>query len=752
MSENVLGAGLAFLLFGMGLTALIAAGINYLENRKSKSSFLMLQVCCSVFTWDVGYAWMSMSYSDAAYIFRAAALLSVSLYMFYILRYVAYLANYKKKRMTVFLIVFLICSVVSWLSLIQKNAVTFENTPWGYWYTSKMSWARILQFASIMAITIYFYIILHYGKKGANTKREYYVWSRLNLFGVFLILGYFLDTLFPSIFHTSAIPGSSIGAFVSVMFLYVISRNNKSFGLSKENVSEYVFEDVTVPVIIVDDKQKIVIYNMITKTYLDCDDDALIGHSISEFFEPQKDDEEDFGEEFRDKDENVKLMHVIGDDRICRLTETHVKDKFGDLWYSIYVAQDMTQEREALRMLRESRMQAEEASKAKSNFLANMSHEIRTPMNAIIGMSDIVLQEEDVPEQIRNQVEEIQAAGNSLLVIINDILDFSKIEAGKYELIDVNYEFPSLIHDVSNIINVRVQETKVQFIVKIDPTLPAKLYGDEIRLRQIVMNILGNAVKYTKEGVIVWHIFWNKDQSDPIIYFDVMDTGIGMKPEDLKNIFGAFNQVDTRRNRNIKGTGLGLSISKHLAEMMQGDIQVESTYGQGSNFHIAVHQKIFDYKEIGEDVAKALQNHKYTSLSSDKKLQIVKRPNARVLIVDDNAVNLMVAEGIMKGYEMQIDTALSGREAIRIIEEKDYMYDIIFMDHMMPEMDGIDTTKIIRELDHRKYAEIPIVALTANAITEAKELFQNEGLQDFLAKPIDKKELDRILNQWVPVS
>lgn len=165
MSENVFGAGLAFLLFGMGLTALIAAGINYLENRKSKSSFLMLQVCCSVFTWDVGYAWMSMSYSDAAYIFRAAALLSVSLYMFYILRYVAYLANYKKKRMTVFLIVFLICSVVSWLSLIQKNAVTFENTPWGYWYTSKMSWARILQFASIMAITIYFYIILHYGKK-----------------------------------------------------------------------------------------------------------------------------------------------------------------------------------------------------------------------------------------------------------------------------------------------------------------------------------------------------------------------------------------------------------------------------------------------------------------------------------------------------------------------------------------------------------------------------------------------------------
>lgn len=752
MNDYVLGAGVAFVLFGMGLTALLLGGINFFENKKSKSGLLMFLICACVFVWDLGYAWMSMSFSSAAYIFRAMALLAITFYMFYILRYVAYLAEYKKKRMTVFLILFMIVSLSAWLGIIDKDSVSFFKTPWGYWYTSKMSLARIMQFASIIAITIYYYYILYYGKKRATTKRETYVWSRFSWFGVILFSGYILDTLLPSLFHTAAIPGSSIAAFFSSMLLYIISRNNKSFGLSKENVSEYVFEDVTVPVFIVDNKQEIVIYNMITKTYLDCDDDVLMGHSISEFFEPYKDEDNVFGDEYRKTDENVKLMHVIGDERICRLTETHVKDKFGDLWYSIYVAQDMTQEREALRMLRESRMQAEEASKAKSNFLANMSHEIRTPMNAIIGMSDIVLQEEDVPEQIRNQVEEIQAAGNSLLVIINDILDFSKIEAGKYELIDVNYEIPSLIHDVSNIINVRVQETKVQFIVKIDPTLPAKLYGDEIRLRQIVMNILGNAVKYTKEGVIVWHIFWNKDKNDPIIYFDVMDTGIGMKPEDLKNIFGAFNQVDTRRNRNIKGTGLGLSISKYLAEMMQGDIQVESTYGQGSNFHIAVHQKIFDYKEIGEDVAKALQNHKYTSLSSDKKLQIVKRPNAKILIVDDNAVNLMVAEGIMKGYEMQIDTALSGREAIRIIEEKDYMYDIIFMDHMMPEMDGIDTTKIIRELDHRKYAEIPIVALTANAITEAKELFQKEGLQDFLAKPIDKKELDRILNQWVPVS
>lgn len=724
---------ISFILLQMGIMALMFGAYNLMQNRRSKSVILMFNICICVFFWDFGYAWMSLCYdANFAYIPRAIALLAIIFYMFYTLRYVAQITDYPKRKLWIFLSVVTILSLVSWCKIIQRDAVSFVATPWGFWYTSKMSWGRSLQFACNIACLFEYYVILRYGRRKAYRKRDEYVLKHFAWFGPILTAGYLLDTIVPSAFQVPAIPGSSISAFFSAMILLRISQRNKTFGPSEINVSEYVFRDVKLPVIITDSFGKIVLYNNATKKLLACEDKELMQRNLAIFFQTYE----------------QGMMKVVGTEKICKMDKTDVKDDFDELLYSIYFVQDVTKEQENRRMLEESRAVAEEASRAKSNFLANMSHEIRTPMNAIIGMSEIVMQDTEISEKTMSQVNEIYNAGNHLLGIINDILDILKIEAGKYELVSVDYELPGLINDVSSIISVKVQETNLRFLLDIDPTLPRKLVGDENRVRQVLLNILGNAAKFTQKGSITLSVFWNHNESDARIYFDVTDTGIGIKPEDLDKIFGEFNQVDTRRNRNIQGTGLGLAISKHLVELMDGQLTVESEYGKGSTFHIDIRQEVRRYTEIGNSVAEALQNHQYSTILRNKQIEIIPRPNAKILIVDDTRLNLLVAKGVMKKYEMQIDTADSGMKAIEMVQQKDY--DIVFMDHMMPEMDGVDTTRRIRALGG-KYEKLTIIALSANVITEAKTLFLEEGMQDILCKPIEMKALDEIINKWLPV-
>ena len=724
---------IAFVLLGMGVSALILGTYNHRENKKSKSGKEMFWVCVCVFVWDMGYAWMSLCFhDDFAYVPRALALLAVTFYMVFILRYVAVVTDYPRKKINLFLAVITVISLLAWTQIIPKNAVEFVSTPWGYWYYSKMTVARLVQFATVLAAMVEYYVILSYGKKNAVLKRKLFVLNRFRWFGPILFVGYMFDTLVPTLFHIPAIPGSAISAFASSMILFWISQNNKVFGLSKVNVSKYVFEDVQLPVIIADNSGKIVLYNDITSKYLMREENELLGHYLDDFFQPEDDE----------------LVIAVHSGHECKVDITQVKDQFDALLYSIYIFRDVSKQQQAFRMLQESQAMAEEANRAKSNFLANMSHEIRTPMNAIIGMSEIILQDSGVPEKTRLQVSEIHTAGQNLLGIVNDILDISKIEAGKYELVAEEYELPSLIHDVSNIIRVRLQESNAVFVLKLDETLPKALVGDVGRIRQILLNILGNAVKFIEKGSITLTAGWNHDENQPMLRFDVADTGIGIKPENLVTIFGEFNQVDTRKNRNIQGTGLGLAISKHLAELMGGDITVESVYGEGSTFHIYLRQELKDYHPLGAELTRELERQEYRMAVSKKTLEVTKRPDARVLIVDDTRVNLMVARGIMKKYDMQIDTASGGKEAIEMVQKKDY--DIIFMDHMMPEMDGVEATKQIRALG-QAYEKLTIIALTANAINDAKEMFLQEGMQDFVAKPIDPKALDEVLNRWLPV-
>lgn len=495
----------------------------------------------------------------------------------------------------------------------------------------------------------------------------------------------------------------------------------------------------------------------------------------------------------------------------------------------------------------------ERAANMKSDFLANMSHEIRTPMNAVIGMAEMALREE-LPPVARDYIHQIKSSGKALLTIINDILDFSKIESGKMDIIPVEYEPMSIVNDVCNIIMTRLKEKDVELILDISPNIPHKLVGDNIRIKQILLNIANNAVKFTSHGQVVIHMFHEVTGNSEIkLCVSVEDTGIGIKKEDLGKLFRSFQQVDSKRNRNIEGTGLGLAISKQLLTLMSGELSVESEYEKGSIFSFSLPQKVVDsanssfvknpesimavgllqspyiqkqlqtdctywgieYKEIhSEDELSGILTEKAVFLfvendmftaeleeftknnpaltvvllincdtESDYNLPnllLVKKPlytlneamifnreslhfcnedsdsvdidfvapDADVLIVDDNAINLTVAEGLLEPLKMKIDTALSGKEAIGKISV--HHYDIVFMDHMMPELDGVETTHIIRRF-HEEYNNVPIIALTANAVDGTRDMFLREGMNDFVPKPIELRTLISKVRKWLPV-
>ena len=489
---------------------------------------------------------------------------------------------------------------------------------------------------------------------------------------------------------------------------------------------------------------------------------------------------------------------------------------------------------------------AEAANEAKSAFLSNMSHEIRTPMNAIVGMTDILLREEH-SKQTREYLNNIKNSGAALLTIINDILDFSKIESGKMEIIEERYEPMSMFNDLSMIFLNRIGEKKVELLYDIDKNMPRKLWGDGQRIRQIIINLMNNAIKFTESGYVRLSVKVNPLDAEHVeLAFAIEDTGQGIKEEDLEKLFGSFSQVDTKKNHQKEGTGLGLAISKQLVELMNGTIGVKSTYGKGSTFYFTIPQRIVDVRQAarlkeetekqgavavrieneavrnqllqlagsyqvecvdsteieGRNIAflitddinsvsvqerkqldkmKAglcLLQNSMTEQCTEKNVTVLNKPlynlnfcqllnheqiiftsvaeeemhfiapKAKILIADDNEMNLKVAKGLLEPFKMQIDTAQNGKEALQMVQQK--QYDLVFMDHMMPVMDGVEATGEIRKLEDEIYQKLPIIALSANATAEAREMFLRENMNDFVAKPIKLKEIGKCILKWLP--
>jgi signal transduction histidine kinase/response regulator RpfG family c-di-GMP phosphodiesterase len=392
------------------------------------------------------------------------------------------------------------------------------------------------------------------------------------------------------------------------------------------------------------------------------------------------------------------------------------------------------------------RQDSENANASKTQFLAYMSHEIRTPLNSIIGVSQIELQKTNAPKEYAAALEKIYTSGSSLLGIINDILDMTKIETGKLELNFVKYDVPSLINDTVQLNIVRIGSKKIKFILDIDKNIPMYIYGDELRIRQILNNLLSNAIKYTETGHVKLSASHTVKEEDIILRFAVEDTGQGMKAEDQKRLFSEYLRFNVEANRATEGTGIGLTITKKLIDMMDGTIEVDSEYGKGSIFTVTIRQKAVECFEIGEELAQKLNSLLYTGTRLTAQHQITREPMpyGKVLVVDDVESNLYVAKGLLLTYKLIIDTADSGFIALENIE-KGRPYDIIFMDHMMPQMDGIETTQKIRELGYKG----SIVALTANAMVGNEEMFKQKGFDGFISKPIDIRVLNSVLNRFV---
>ena len=399
----------------------------------------------------------------------------------------------------------------------------------------------------------------------------------------------------------------------------------------------------------------------------------------------------------------------------------------------------------------ELQLAAEAATRSKSEFLAMMSHEIRTPMNAVIGLTQIELQKADLPDKYADAFEKIYNSSSSLLGIINDILDMSKIETGKLEINPVEYNTANLINDAIQLNVVRIDSKQIQFMLDIDETLPSRLYGDELRIKQILNNLLSNAIKYTEKGYVKLTAAYTAEGGDVMLRFAVEDTGQGLKPENKGRLFLEYSRFNNEANRATEGTGLGLYITKKLADLMGGAIWVESEYGKGSVFTVTVRQKVVDSAAIGPELAEQLRSFKFTDDRQITELQIVREamPYGSVLIVDDVRTNLHVAKGLLSPYELKIDTAHSGFEVIEKVQAANggsgNTYDVIFMDHMMPRMDGIETTQKLRASGY----DGVIIALTANAIVGNEEMFAQNGFDGFLSKPIDVRQLDAALNRFI---
>lgn len=717
-------------------TIIAICGISYFMREKNAGALRYYMLVMGFFgaLWSGGYGIMGFTETgEVAAVFRAVGLVGVAGFMMTEALMIAYMVELPKWLFRAYAMIFGIVAVAD-LYFFIPDQHTFVRLNGRMCYYTTNSFGRMVHsiFLAFVAVTMIAMAILWVHKEKLK-RQSYYVRAAI-LANIAILFSIIPDTILPMLGKPS-FPSSAYGMFLTYMITWFWATRFNAFSITVGNLSQYIYESANTAILIFDEYFRLVLANPYGQELLGIK--KIENQKLMQLFQGT---DAEFGRIkdgiLRDNKGVAELVSVHGAIS-CSLNFSLARDFHDDPYCIVCFVYDLTKEKNMLE-------EVVRANEAKSQFLANMSHEIRTPINGILGM-DSVLLKECHDENLREYAKNIQSAGQSLLSIINDILDISKIESGKMEILTIRYQLFSVLNDCYNLTKIKLQNKPVSFIMQINEKLPSWLYGDEVRIRQIINNFLSNAVKYTKEGNITFELdFEEKTDEQILLVITVRDTGIGIKEEDLGKLFESFTRIEEKRNRNIEGTGLGLNLTKNLVNLMGGEVFAESTYGKGSCFTAKIPQKIADAKPMG-DFGKRYQQ--YLSTSDDDKLSFL-APDAKILVVDDVTMNLKVVEGLLKATKIQIDTAVSGSECLECV--KTTPYQMIFLDHMMPEMDGLETLEHMKNLADNPNAQTPVIMLTANAIVGAKEEYIEAGFTDYLTKPIRETELLEMILKYLP--
>ena len=717
-------------------TIIAICGISYFMREKNAGALRYYMLVMGFFgaLWSGGYGIMGFTETgEAAAVFRAVGLVGVVGFMMTEALMIAYMVELPKWLFRAYAMIFGIFAVVD-LYFFIPDQHTFVRLNGRMCYYSTNSFGRMVHniFLAFVAVTMIAMAILWVHKEKLK-RQSYYVRAAI-LANIAILFSIIPDTILPMLGKPS-FPSSAYGMFLTYMITWFWATRFNAFSITVGNLSQYIYESANTAILIFDEYFRLVLANPYGQELLGIK--KIENQKLMQLFQGTEAESGRIKDGIlRDNKGVAELVSVHGAIS-CSLNFSLARDFHDDPYCIVCFVYDLTKEKNMLE-------EVVRANEAKSQFLANMSHEIRTPINGILGM-DSVLLKECHDENLREYAKNIQSAGQSLLSIINDILDISKIESGKMEILTIRYQLFSVLNDCYNLTKIKLQNKPVSFIMQINEKLPSWLYGDEVRIRQIINNFLSNAVKYTKEGNITFELdFEEKTDEQILLVITVRDTGIGIKEEDLGKLFESFTRIEEKRNRNIEGTGLGLNLTKNLVNLMGGEVFAESTYGKGSCFTAKIPQKIADAKPMG-DFGKRYQQ--YLSTSDDDKLSFL-APDAKILVVDDVTMNLKVVEGLLKATKIQIDTAVSGSECLECV--KTTPYQMIFLDHMMPEMDGLETLEHMKNLADNPNAQTPVIMLTANAIVGAKEEYIEAGFTDYLTKPIRETELLEMILKYLP--
>ena len=724
--------------FAMAMLMAVSTKLIYPEKSKLASVMTYISLSSALWSFSLGVATAASKASIVAYSYQIGTVFIFVYFGMVIYTYLITCEIYDVFKKAFYALVLL--GGVLWIILSRPANFVVEHTFFGNVCNistplAMACMAGYFTFYSICAAIIVVYVF----KYKANVKRiriftHIFIWS-----GVFTTLTYVVDGILSATGYKMPPVVGLLQFYIMLMIFFdlVYLRRNE---LSVKNMGMVVFSSMATPVLVYDKFGKLVITNKSAAHFLDIEDDKLNtdAYPINGLFE-FKDDANPW---------EMKVDHhdydgvCIRNEVPCLISVNRVRDNHDELNGYIVIIADRTEQERAMQQIIAAKKAAEAANQAKSDFLANMSHEIRTPMNAISGFSELMLKMEELPEQAKGYTSDIRDSAKNLLAIINDVLDLAKIESGKMELVENSYYPRRVIQDLYSVNKQVIEQKGLKLVMDIDPNIPDKAYGDRIKLRSMLMNIFSNAVKYTSKGQITFKVqIVEKLEESVKLRFSVTDTGIGIKESEIERLFNSFEQVNMKLHEGIEGTGLGLSIVKGYTDLMGGTIDVQSEFGKGSTFSIEIVQKVLDWTPIGE--------FKIDNQGKDKSsIGSFKVKDIKGLVVDDNMVNLRVAEATLKTYGLQMEIANSGAKAIELCKANSY--DMVFMDQMMPQMDGIEAMHHIREISDHYKNECKVVVLTANAISGAREELLKEGFDEYLGKPMNYGRVEAVLKQFVP--